>query len=144
MLLYAQDEFVADWVCKQLRLKPYPKGLYVAIGIVIDNKLIAGVIWHNYHTDNYDKPLLIEVTLATIDKRWATRHTLKELFQYPFHQLGVKRVQATCSRKAKRVRLTLKRLGFSYEGIVREAHPNGGDAAHYSILKDECKWIRNK
>lgn len=142
MLIYGHDAQVAFWVCKQLKLKPYAEGLYRAIGIVRDGRNIGGVIWHNYHEDNFGNPLLIEVTLATVDKHWATRHNIRELFYYPFIQLGVKRVQATCHRKAKRVRTTLKKLGFSFEGIVREAHPQGGDAAHYSILKNECFWLK--
>ena len=144
MLLYGQDAQVASWVCQQLKLKPFPEGLYRAIGIIHEGRLIGGVIWHNYHEDNNGKPLLIEVSIATLDKRWATRHNLRELFQYPFLQLGVKRVQATCHRKVKRVRSTLQRLGFQFEGIVRESHPLGGDAAHYSMLLNECLWIKSE
>lgn len=141
MLIYGRDAEIASWVCQQLKKKPYIAGLYRAVGIERNSKLIGAVVWNNYYEDNYGKPLLIEATIATIDKRWATRHNLRELFAYPFIQLKVKRVQATCHRKAKRVRTTLDKLGFHFEGIVREAHPSGGDAAHYSILKSECKWI---
>lgn len=143
MLLYGQDTKVADWVCRQLKMKPYPLGLYKAVGIIRGEQFIGGVVWHNYHEDNYGKPMLIEATIATIDKHWATRHNLREIFQYPFTQLRVGRVQASCHRKAKRVRSTLQRLGFSYEGICRQAHPQGGDVAHYSMLRNECRWIKN-
>lgn len=143
MLIYGHDDQIAQWVCGQLKLKPYPQGMYRAIGITNSHgKLIGGLIWHNYHEDNWGKPMFIEVTLATVDKHWATRHTLRELFQYPFTQLKVRRVQATCHRKAKRVRTALVKLGFQLEGIVRDAHPQGGDAAHYSILRNECKWLK--
>lgn len=143
MLVYGQDALIASWVCQQLKIKPYPDGMYRAVGITHQDMLIGGVVWHNYHEDASGRPQLIEVSLATVDKRWATRHNLRELFLYPFSQLRVKRVQATCHRKAKRVRRTLERLGFHFEGIVREAHPLGGDAAHYSMLQPECKWIIN-
>ena len=141
ILLYGQDAQVASWVCQQLKLRPFPDGLYRAIGIIHADKLIGGVIYNNFITDARGKPLLIEMTISTVDKRWCTRHNLRELFQYPFLQLGVKRVQATTSRKAKRVRGTLSRLGFKFEGIIREGHPHGGDAAHYSMLFNECKWL---
>lgn len=144
MLVYGQDAQVMAWAYRQLKMKPLANGLYRAIGIVHNGKDIGACIWHNYHEDNCGRPLLIEVTLVTVDKRWATRQNIRELFAFPFRQLGVKRVQATCHRKAKRVRTILKRLGFSYEGIVREAHPLGGDAAHYSILKHECFWLKEK
>lgn len=142
-LIYGHDEAVANWVAGQIKHPPYPSGMYRAIGIMLDNSIIGGVIWHNYHEDFSGRPLLIEVTIATIDKRWCSGHNLRELFAYPFIQLGVKRVQATCHRKAKHVRITLDRLGFHFEGIVREAHPLGGDAAHYSLLKQECKWLNH-
>lgn len=144
MLIYGQDKPIATWICHQLKLNPFPENMYRAIGIAIGTKLIGGVIWHGYCQDIYGKPLLIECTIYTVDKRWATRHTLRELFQYPYRQLRVKRVQATCAKKAKRVRSTLSRLGFKFEGICREAHPHGGDAAHYSILEHECKWLKGK
>lgn len=143
MLVYGHDEIVAQWVAAKLRQPPYARGMARAIGITDNNILIAGVVYNNQHLDNHGKPLLIEMSIASVDKHWCTRHNLKELFSYPFLQLRVKRVQATCHRRAKHVRSFLDRLGFHFEGIVREAHPLGGDAAHYSMLKPECKWIKN-
>lgn len=141
MLVYGHDEYVSQWVAAKLRIPPFPRGYCRAIGITENNILIAGVIYNNQHLDNHGKPLLIEMTIASVDSRWCTRHNLNQLFAYPFIHLGVKRVQATCGRKAKRVRRFLERLGFRFEGIMREASPIGGDLAHYSMLKPECKWI---
>lgn len=141
MIVYGHDELVAQWVAAKLHMPPFPRGMCRAIGVTENNQLIAGVVYHNQHLDNRGKPLLIEMSIASLDKRWCTRHNLHELFQYPFRQLGVKRVQATCGRKAKRVRLFLSRLGFKFEGIQREANPFGGDLAHYSMLLNECKWL---
>lgn len=142
MLIYGQDKAVMLWAYHQLEMKPLTDGLYRAIGIVHEGKNIGACVWHNYHEDNWGKPLLIEVTLVTVDKRWATRQNIRELFLYPFTQLQVGRVQANCHRKAKRVRSTLQRLGFTFEGVCRQAHPLGGDVAHYSMLRNECKWLK--
>lgn len=144
MLLYGQDALVAEWVRRQLKMRPFPEGLYCAVGILVNNEIKGGIVWNNYHTDNYGKPLLIEMTIAIIDKKCCTRQNLRELFSYPFRQLRVKRVQATCGRKAKRVRSSLLRLGFKFEGIIREGSPRGGDAAHYSMLQHECVWVNDK
>lgn len=141
MLVYGQDAEVASWVSQRLKIGPYTPGLYRAIGVTHNGRLIGGIVYNNFYLNAKEKPLSVEMAIATIDKRWCTKHNLRELFSYPFTQLEVGRVQATCHRKAKRVRATLKRLGFSFEGICREAHPHGGDAALYSLLKHECKWI---
>lgn len=143
MLVYGHDEYVANWVAERLRLRPYEKGLFRAIGVTDNHQLIAGIVYNNFILDSKGRPLLIEMTIASVDKHWCTRHNLKELFAYPFIHLGVKRVQATCSRKAKRVRKFLQRLGFRLEGIMREGCPTGGDAAHFSMLHNECTWIDN-
>lgn len=144
-LVYGHNEIIAKWVATELKqpLNCYQNGMYHAVGVIKNDRIIGGIVWHNYHNAYNGEPLLIEVTIATIDKMWCSRHNLCELFGYPFIQLGVKRVQATCNKKSKHVRKTLERLGFKFEGIVRQGHPAGGDAAHYSILKNECKWLKN-
>lgn len=142
-VVYGHDEYVSQWVAAKLQIRPFQRGLCRAIGITENNELIAGVVYNNQLLDNHGKPLLIEMTIASVDRAWCTRHNLNHLFAYPFIHLGVKRVQATCGRKAKRVRRFLERLGFKLEGIMREASPSGGDMAHYSMLKPECMWIVN-
>lgn len=135
MLVYGYDAQVAEWVSIKLG------GVYFenckAIGIVADNELIAGVVYNNYH----EQPKMIEASIASINPKWATREHLKGLFAYPFEQLEVVRLQASCSRKNKRIKRFLARLGFVFEGYARAAHHTGGDAAVFSMLKHECKWI---
>lgn len=81
------------------------------------------------------------MSIASISPYWCTRKNLYVLFAYPFIQLSVKRVQATCSVDNITAHQFLKRLGFQKEGIAREAWRDGGDAVVFSLLKPECKWI---
>jgi len=84
---------------------------------------------------------MIEMTVASISPRWASKGNLQAFFAYPFHQLGVRRVQAQTASENTKVRRFLERLGFQFEGIARLAHYQGGDAAFYSMLKSECRFI---
>lgn len=139
-VLYGQDMAVAQFVAGLLR---EPKGAEdfipcTALGIVKDGELIGGVIYNNYHGHD------IQMTIASTDKRWATRHTLLHLLGYPFNQLNCKRITAVSARRNKVARDMLLRLGFSLEGVVRKGMDGIQDAMIYGMLKHECKWIGSK
>lgn len=137
MLLYGADKDVCAWVSEKLFGAPHEYDDKArAIGVVKDGSLIAGVVYTNYHPN-----LLIEMSVASVDKRWANRHTLRAFFTYPFIDLGVKRVQTLCSANEEGVVMFNKRIGFIHEGTHREAWHTGGDALSFGMLKHECGWI---
>lgn len=138
-MVYGNDSQVAAWVSHHLGVD---FGLCAALGMAENDKLIAGVVFNNYQQYK-GASVSIEVTIHSLDKRWATRHSLRHIFAYPFSHLKVRRLQATVSRKKKKTRRFLERLGFRLDGIAREAWHEGGDAAVYSMLPNECKWIDN-
>lgn len=135
MLVYGQDERVAEWVGKQLMKDAEAFKPCKAIGIEKNGTLIAGVVYNNYVGH------LIEMTIASLDKRWATRHNLKALFSYPFTQLSLRRVQALCSEKDEGVQMFLKRLGFTHEGTHPCAYHDGDTALSFGMLKHQCRYI---
>lgn len=141
-LVRTEKELVSQWVGCLLKGMEFA-GAY-SIGVMDGNKIIAGVVYNNFFLDCKKKPLSIEMTIASIDRKWCSRYNLNEFFAYPFIYLDVKRVTATCSRKDTETRAFLKRLGFRLEGIGRKAWFRGGDSAAYSMLKKECKWIKNE
>jgi len=136
MLVYGQDDRVAEWVGKQLMKDAEAFKPCKAIGLEKNNRLIAGVIYNKY-----EPGLLIEMSIASLDKSWCTRHNLKALLGYPFAQLQLKRVQALCSDKDEGVQMFLKRLGFAHEGTHPCAYHDGGTALSFGMLKHQCKWI---
>lgn len=140
-LLYGCDEGVARWV--SLQIMGYPSGFKdcTAIGVIDSEKIIAGVVYSGYTEGPNFKPITIEMSVASIDKRWCNRHNLRAFFAYPFIQLGLERVQTLCSANNEGVIMFNKRLGFTREGLHRKAWPLGGDAISWSMLKEECKWF---
>lgn len=137
-LIYGQNHILVPWICAQLDI--HHPGLCQAIGVEKDGQIIAGCLYNNYRIDNWGKSLSIEISLATIDKRWATRGNIVAMLAYPFHDLRVKRVQLTIAKRNKSVRRFVERLGFTLEGVARKAHEDGTDAAIYSLLWYENKW----
>lgn len=143
-LCYNQSDFFCRWAGAQLNGDPesFSRNA-VAIGVLLEGKPIAAVVYNNYATDSKRQPLLIEMTIASVDKRWCTRHNLNALFSYPFVQLGLKRVQSITSVNNEGVSMFLKRLGFKQEGIHPCAYSDGGDAVSFGMLKTNCKWIKD-
>lgn len=137
MLLYGQDKLVAEWV--SLKLFNVSNGFNSAsraVGIIKNDRIIAGVVYNNY-VEN----ILCEMSIASVDKSWCTRYNLKALFGIPFTQYNLRRVQSMCSVDDKGVQVFLERLGFQREGYHPEAYHDGSDVISYGMLKAQCKWI---
>lgn len=139
-LVYGHDREVADWVGRQLHVKDF--GLCCGIGVARSTDIIGGAVYNNFYYDEFGHPLKIEMSFATIDKRWATRGIIRGLLDYPFSHLKVKRVQLTIAKRNKHTRHFVQKLGFKLEGIARKAHHDGTDAAVYSLLNYE--WAKGK
>lgn len=132
-LLYGYDAEIAEWVRVRLDM-PSGFGDCLGLGIVQGGRIIAGIVYYCYRPPN------IEMAVASITPRWATRKTLKAAFAIPFQTLNCSRVTALVDTDAPEIRRFDERLGFVHEGTLRQAHPNG-DAEVYGMLKSECRWI---
>ena len=130
--LFGYDREVTEWVRQRLDNSHF--GPATAIGLVKYGKIIAGVVYHNYRLNG------LEMSIATEDKHWASRRTLKAFFAYPFNQLNCERVTALVLEDNLKSRDMVNRLGFKKEGVLRNAM-QGKDIHIYGMLKDECKWI---
>lgn len=132
---------MAEWASNGLFGVPDYFGNCTAIGVTHKENLIAGVVYNDYRKKPDGTPHSIEMSIYSIDRRWATRQNLREFFAYPFIRLGLKRVQTICSAQEEGVILFNQRLGFIKEGTHRDAWHFGGDAISWSMLKDECPWL---
>lgn len=143
MIVYDAHKELTDWVtlgvlgCTGL----YENEVSKAIGHVKDGKLIAAVTYNNFRTRPDGSFLTLEMGIYTIDKRWATRQYLRAIFEYPFIQLGLERVQTACSAQNEGVIMFNKKIGFTEEGRHRQAWPLGGDSVSFGMLKSECRWL---
>jgi len=108
---------------------------YTAIGLEQDGMIIAGVLYDNFTRVN------IDAHIAGEGRRWMTKRFLGEMFRYPFVQLGVARI--TCriaASNADSLRLC-QHMGFTWEGRIREALPDGEDLLILGMLRRECRWL---
>ena len=111
----------------------------VGAALLKNGKLAGAAVFNNYHV--LHKGSWCEVSVAIEDVECVTRRTLRQIFEYPFKQLGVSRLQAVTSVTNKRCRSFVERLGFTLEGVGRRAHDGETDQAIYSMLPTECRWL---
>jgi len=142
VLLYGADSDVSEWVSNQIFGTKDYFGNCRAIGVVLENRLIAGVVYNNQHSTPDGTPYMLDMSVASIDKRWLNRHNLRAFFDFPFTQLRLKRVQ-THSQTGEAIMKFNERLGFKKEGLHREFWPLGGDSISWGMLKSECPWVKH-
>lgn len=133
------DAWVAAWVARQLNL-PAGFGPCSAIGVAIEGRMIAGAVYHDYR--DLPRGRTMQASIAAVTPRWATRRTLRDMFAYPFGQVCVARLWVSVARNNRRSRSLAERLGFKLEGVARRAHDGVTDAFVYSMLADECRWVK--
>jgi RimJ/RimL family protein N-acetyltransferase len=138
-LVYGRDAEIAEWVSKKIGEPNF--GQCTAIGVELDGGIIAGVVYSNY-VEHKGNPISVEISCASVDKKWCTRYNLRALYTYPFRQLRVPRAQVSIPVESKGVVKFNEKLGFKYEGTGRKAHFLGGDMVVLSMLRDECRWIK--
>ena len=135
-LVFGHDEYVAKWVQQQF---PHITSFdpCAAIGVADDDRLIAGVVYNNYHGH------VIMVSMASTGRQWCNKRIIRVLLAYPFEQLKVRRLEVNVAKRNKHTRKLLERAGFKFEGNRRQAWHDGTDAIQYSMLRHEAEqWLK--
>lgn len=103
-----------------------------AIGWESASKLVAGASFRDWNG------VSIEGQIAA--DRPLTRGFLFAIFDYPFRQLGARKIVATTSADHIRSIRLLRRLGFVEEACLRDAAP-GGDLIIYTMRREACRFL---
>lgn len=135
-MLYGQDERVRNWVAE--RIGENLDDAAVAIGVEEDGELIAGVAYNMYTGAS----ICMNVA-AEPGKRWTKKEFMYAFFAYPFIQLKCNRVTGLVRASNEVAKKFDEHVGFTQEGVIRQAFEDGEDAILYGMLKSECKWIRS-
>ncbi|OCO98928.1 MULTISPECIES: GNAT family protein [unclassified Ensifer] len=88
---------------------------FTTMGVIDQGALVAGVVFHNY----VPEAGVIELSAASVCKRWLTRQVLKGMFGYPFDELGCQMVALRVSEHNAGMIAIAERFGFSSHRIPR-------------------------
>jgi RimJ/RimL family protein N-acetyltransferase len=127
-------EVVGAWVMEQ-QSASWWKGRGTAIGYCDGQELVAGVVF-----ENWNRSSLCMHIAALPGRLWATRAFLVPCFQYPFNQLGCKKVIAQVGSSNEKSRRFVEHVGFTLEATLKDAYPDG-DLLLYTMTRAECRWL---
>jgi len=111
-------------------------GLIYTIAIFDEDSEFLGVLLY----DNIS-PTDCNMHIATVSPRWCTRDSLRVIFTYPFLELGLQRVTAGWKESFTHVQTTVRKMGFTNEGKLRNFYRDGDAQMVAGLLKNECRWI---
>lgn len=125
---------VVEWIAK--RTNEFGSfGTDIGIGWVKSGGLVAGVAYAEWNGPN-----VVCHIASDGSGRWLTRQYLWTIFDYPFNQLGVKRITVCVGEGNCASRRFVEHLGFELETTLQAAHPSG-DLLVYRMFKESCRWI---
>ena len=134
-MICVDAHIIGPWVSERTG-GTWVAGRGTAIGKVNDGAIQAGALYEDWNGAN------IMCHIAG-QGNWATKNFLWMLFDYPFNQLGVKRITApVASTNVKSINL-VTRMGFKLECTLAQATPDG-DMFLFRMFRDECKYLRGK
>jgi RimJ/RimL family protein N-acetyltransferase len=138
-ILIGADDLVIELVRSRIpemqgRQFAYP----TALGVVRRGQLVGGVVYHEYRGHD------VQMSAAFDTRAWATEGTLRALWTYPFITMGCARATMIVARKNKRARKFLEHMGMTLEGVLRKGLDGVQDAFVYGLLREDCRWIKEK
>jgi RimJ/RimL family protein N-acetyltransferase len=136
MLIFAHDREICQWAGQQLGMRFQPVGLPTTIGIVRNGKIVGAALYSNYEHPN------IVGTFVTTSPNWASRQVIKEIFHYPFVQLGCKRVTGMIEENNATAREFFERLGFKQEARLEDWFTSGAGICYALFAKDAARWLK--
>jgi len=109
-----------------------------AIGVIdSEGRLIGGMVYHNYCPEHG----VIEMSGASMSKRWLNKRTMKAMFSYPFDGAKCQAAIMNTSEHDKALHRQLLAIGFAEYVIPRLRGKK--DAAHLFVLTDD-EWEKSK
>jgi RimJ/RimL family protein N-acetyltransferase len=82
----------------------------------------------------------IKIHVTSWDPRWISRGLLYIVFDYPFNQLGVKKIFADIRRSDVRTFQFAVKAGFKAEAGIEGVYPDD-DMLVMSLYRDDCRFL---
>ena len=130
-------QYVADFVARTVPGCARGFGECQAIGFLENGNLVAGVVYHNWHPESG----VIELSAASITRKWLTRERLCAIFEYPFGQIRCRMAVARIGEHNARARRIWRSLGADEYVIPELRSPNEAEVI-YTLSAD--RWRNSK
>lgn len=135
-IILGANDTIGPWVSRETG-GSYVPGSGQTIALFDGDNLLAAVLYDTFNGAN------IHMSVAAVPgARWLNREFLRVAFEYPFLQLGVKRITGMVAESNHQARKFDEHLGMELEATLLNAHPDG-NLLIYVMHRDKCRWINN-
>lgn len=132
-----QNTTVGRFVCELIWQKAEAVRDYCSMGVFDHDKLVAGTLYHNWHPESG----VVELTSASLSKRWLTKPVVNAMFELPFSRLGCQMVVLRVSETNDNMVCIARSFGFDEYFIPRLGGRDKGE--HVFTLTDD-QWSVSK
>ena len=123
------------WVAKRTEANPRPA--QSAIGWMRDDELTCGIFYEGYTGSSITATFAIENgAVFPKDFLWA-------IFDYPFRQLGCKKMVALVAESNWKCRNMVEKMGFILEATVADYYPDGAMQV-YTMTAEQCRFLEKE
>lgn len=134
MIITVQDSRLVAWAQSKLGVS-FNAGAFT-IAKITDEKVVCVVVYSNWHATG------CEMAIASTTPKWATPGFIRACMDYPYNQLGLKRVSMVTSASNMPCRKLCRYLGAKIEGRLRKWYADGSDAVVYGLFREELPgWV---
>ena len=132
-------EALAGWVASRIpHVGDAGFGPCAAVGVTLGGRLVAGVVFHDWQTG----ARTMQLSMAAVTPRWASRAVLTGLFFYAFGTAGAMKLWTATPHDAARVLKFNRGVGLKPEATLRHHFGPRRHAVISSMLRSE--WERSR
>jgi len=139
MNLISDVDLLGPWAWKLMGSGEWHPQGKSALGEANDDGTIKWAVIY----DGYEPEGSIHIHIAIDNPKYVTRQAISAVFEYPFYQLGVKKVLGIVNSENHNALTFDLRLGFQIEHVIKDAYDRG-DMYILSMTLEQCRWIRGK
>jgi hypothetical protein len=125
-LVFGHDKPIAEWVAARIPHFGTAEnfGNCKAIGVAQEDRFLAGVVYHDWQP----KYGTIQLSMAAVTPRWATRRNIILLLYYPFEDAKANLVWTATPHQNKRAIDFNTGIGFTKEAVLAHRFGQGRHA----------------
>lgn len=154
-VLFHADAEICVWVNAGLGVGCVPKLAY-GFGVLADGwdesslttdsiptMLAAGAYFFDFYDAKEDGISDVSCAVYIKDPKAIRPSVVRKILDYPFNQLGVRRLSAQVPASNRSAIDQAQRLGFVVEGTKKYMAPDGGDVLMLGLYPENCPYLRD-
>jgi hypothetical protein len=140
---FEREDEAEVWVRERLDLAQRPSFFRAMSAVGADDQFVMAVVLTNFSTYNVDINIAMESGKITPKE---LKVMFNDVFGFLFEKLHMRRATGLTNESNLKARKSIEQFGFTLEGVMREAAPDGTDLMIYGFLAEEYRnhaWRRS-